>query len=453
MPESEIKVVKTRANEGGRRKQTKNAWLRGLTSLSPLLFFVLFYVGSSLVAGDFYATPIIVTFLLTLLVALLTLSGVSMKQRMEIISEGAGERNIMLMIWIFILAGAFTAGAKYIGAIDATVNLALSVLPGNYLLVGLFAAACFLSLSMGTSVGTIAALIPIATGLADHTSITLPMMVGIVVGGAYFGDNLSFISDTTIMATRTQGCLMKDKFRTNFRIVLPAAIICIVIYAFMGMNIQVDLPDQESNLWLVLPYLVVLVTAIMGVDVLVVLLLGIISTMVVGVLLSVLDIHAWMQAMSDGVLGLGELIIVTIMAGGLMAILRQNGGLDFIVNHMFGAVKTRRKGEASIAGIVFLANLCTANNTIAILTVGSIAREIAQKCGIDPRKSASLLDTFSCLAQSIIPYGAQLLIASNLASIGAMEIIPYLFYPIFMALCVIASIVMGYPNQQSSCRN
>lgn len=414
-------------------------------SLSPLLFFVFFYLGSSLLAGDFYATPIIVTFMLTLLVAIFTLKGKKLKERIEIISEGAGERNIMLMIWIFILAGSFAAGAKYIGSIDATVNLALSILPSNYLLAGFFIAACFLSLSMGTSVGTIAALTPIAAGLAPHTSIPLAVMVGIVVGGAYFGDNLSFISDTTIMATRTQGCLMKDKFRTNLRIVLPAAILSLCIYVLMGKDIQVDLPSKETNMLLVVPYLVVLVTAIIGVDVLIVLLLGIASTLLIGVFEGCLNLHEWMNAMSGGVLGLGELIIVTLMAGGLMAILRHNGGLDLIVNHMFGNVHSRTKGEFSIGGIVFLANLCTANNTIAILTVGSIAREIAQKCGVDPRKSASLLDTFSCLAQSIIPYGAQLLIASNLAGIGAPEIIPFLFYPFLMALCVIVSIIIGFP--------
>lgn len=424
------------------------SWVEGLVSLSPLLFFVVFYLGSSLIAGDFYATPIIVTFLLTLLIAVLTLKGRSIKERVEIISEGAGERNIMLMIWIFILAGAFAAGAKYIGAIDATVNLALSVLPGNFVLAGTFIASCFLSLSMGTSVGTIAALTPIAAELAPHIGIPLPMMVGLVVGGAYFGDNLSFISDTTIMATRTQGCLMKDKFKMNFRIVLPAAILCVCLYIFKGMGLSADmnLDAQDLNLWLVVPYLTVLGTAIAGVDVLFVLLLGILSTAIVGLMEGCLDLHLWMKAMSDGVLGLSELIIVTLMAGGLMAILRHNGGLNYIVNHMFAGVKTRRKGEFSIAGVVFLANLCTANNTISILTVGSIAKEIATKCSIDPRKSASLLDTFSCLSQSIIPYGAQLLIASNLASIGTIEIIPFLFYPFLMAICAIISIVIGYPQ-------
>ncbi len=424
--------------------------IQGLLSLSPLLFFAFFYLGSSLLAGDFYSTPIIVTFLLTLLIAILTLKGKGMKERVEIISEGAGERNIMLMIWIFILAGAFTAGAKYIGSIDATVNLALSVLPGNFLLAGLFLASCFLSLSMGTSVGTIAALVPIATGLSSHVSVSLPVIVGIVVGGSYFGDNLSFISDTTIMATRTQGCRMKDKFRTNLRIVLPAALVCLFLYVFMGWGIQVDLPSSETNLWLVLPYMVVLITAIIGVDVLIVLLLGIISTCCIGLVFGKLDVHEWMAAMSEGVLGLGELIIVTLMAGGLVAILRHNGGLDFIVNRLFNKVKSRLKGEFSIGGLVFLANLCTANNTIAILTVGSISKEIAGKCGIDPRKSASLLDTFSCLAQSVIPYGAQLLIASSLAGIGAIEIIPYLCYPFLLFVCVVISIIVGYPRFERS---
>lgn len=423
-------------------------WRSGLWRLSPLFFFALFYIGSSLVAGDFYATPIIITFLLTLIYATFTLQGKPIQERLNIISEGAGEKNIMLMIWIFVLAGSFAAGAKYIGAIDATVSLALSILPSNFLLAGTFVASCFLSLSMGTSVGTIAALTPIAAGLAPCIGTLLPMMVGLVVGGAYFGDNLSFISDTTIMATRTQGCKMKDKFRTNFRIVLPAALICIAIYIFRGQGteIDVDLAKESFNLWLVLPYLLVLGTAIAGVDVLIALLIGILSTAIIGVWQGSFEVHQWMKAMSDGVLGLGELIIVTLMAGGLMSILKHNGGIDYIVNQLFAKVKSRRKGEFSIAGVVFLTNLCTANNTISILTVGSIAKEIAQKCGVDPRKSASLLDTFSCLSQSIIPYGAQLLIASNLAHIGTLEIIPYLFYPYLMAIFVITSIVIGYPK-------
>lgn len=419
---------------------------KGLLSLSPLLFFVLFYIGSSLLAGDFYATPIIVSFLLTLIIAILTLKGRSMKERIDIVSAGASDHNIMLMIWIFVLAGSFASAAKYIGCIDATVQLAISLLPSHFLLAGIFLASCFLSISMGTSVGTIAALVPIASGLASHTSLPVALLVGIVVGGAYFGDNLSFISDTTIMATRTQGCKMKDKFRTNLRIVLPAALVALSIYLVMGLQTEAEVDKSAANFWLVLPYIIVLGTAIMGVDVLLVLLIGIFSTFVIGLTQGSFQVHDWMNAMSEGVLNLGELIIVTLMAGGLMAVLRENGGLDFIINRMFGHVRTRRKGECSIAGVVFMANLCTANNTIAILSVGSIAREIAQKCGVDPRKSASLLDTFSCLAQSIIPYGAQLLIASNLAGIGALEIIPYLFYPFLMAICAVLSIIIGFPK-------
>lgn len=427
-------------------------WKHGLWSLSPLLFFALFYVGSSLLAGDFYATPIIITFLLTLIYALLTLQGRSIKEKIDIVSEGASEKNILLMIWIFVLAGAFAAGAKYIGSIDATVNLALSVLPGNFLLAGTFIASCFLSLSMGTSVGTIAALTPIAAGLTPHLGIPLPMMIGLVVGGAFFGDNLSFISDTTIMATRTQGCLMKDKFKMNLRIIWPAALICVCLYYLIGKDVEVDavMPvSRSSDILLVLPYLVVLSTAIAGIDVLVVLFLGIVSTAIVGLVSGSLEFHGWMAAMSNGVLGLGELIIVTLMAGGLMAVLRQNGGIDYIVHRMFAGVKSRKKGEFSIAGLVFVANLCTANNTISILTVGSIAKEIAHKCGIDPRKSASLLDTFSCLSQSMIPYGAQLLIASNLACVGTIDVIPFLFYPFLMGVFAVVAIMAGYPKMKS----
>lgn len=421
----------------------KITWIRGLWSLSPLLFFVIFYISSSIIANDFYSTPIAITFLLTLIFALFTLNGKKLNERLDIVCKGAGDQNIMLMIYIFILAGAFASGAKYIGSIDATVNLALSVLPGNFLLAGMFIASCFLSLSMGTSVGTIAALVPIAFSLAQHTTVSASLMIGLIVGGSYFGDNLSFISDTTIMATRTQGCQMKDKFKTNFRIVSPAAILSLIIYLWLGKDIIVDMPKQLTNIWLVLPYIIVLCSAIAGVNVLVVLLLGILSNFLIGFSQGCLEIHPFMSAMSDGILNLSELIIVSLMAGGLTAILRYNGGLDYVVNRLFVNINTHRKGEFSIGGLAFFANLCTANNTISILAVGSIAKEIANKCGIDAKKSASLLDTFSCFAQSIIPYGAQLLIASCLAGLGTMEIIPFLFYPFIMIVCVFISIMVG----------
>ena len=430
-------------------KYNKMTWKRGLWSLSPLLFFVIFYISSSVIANDFYSTPITITFLLTLIFALFTLKGKKMNEKLEIVCKGAGDQNIMLMICIFILAGAFAAGAKYIGSIDATVNLALSILPGNFLLAGMFVASCFLSLSMGTSVGTIAALVPIAYSLAQHTSVSTPLMIGLIVGGSYFGDNLSFISDTTIMATRTQGCQMKDKFKTNFIIVFPAAIISLFIYLFIGKDITVDIPEQQTNIWLVLPYIIVLCSAIAGINVLAVLLLGILANLTIGLSQGCLEIHPWMSAMSEGILNLSELIIVTLMAGSLTAILRHNGGLDFVINRLFININTRRKGELSIGGLAFFANLCTANNTIAILAVGSIVKEIAAKCGIDARKSASLLDTFSCFAQSIIPYGAQLLIASNLAKLGTVEIIPFLFYPFIMIICVFISIITGLNSSKN----
>lgn len=421
-------------------------WAQGLLALSPLAFFCIFYLTGGLLTGDFYATSITASFLLTCVFALLVTRGAKLQERIELLSKGAGQSNIMLMVWIFVLAGAFAVMAKQMGAIDATVNLALYLLPGHMILAGIFLASCFLSLSMGTSVGTIAALVPIAQGIALQTDIPLPEMVGLVVGGAYFGDNLSFISDTTIMATRTQGCRMKDKFVVNSKIVIPAALVVLFIYILMGTDIQATHEVASLNIWLVLPYLIVLVTALLGINVIVVLLIGMLACTVIGLGMGQTDVYQIADQIGTGIMNMAELIIVTLLAGGLMELVRYNGGIDFIVGRIFSRIHSKRVGEFSIAALVFLTNLCTANNTIAILTVGPIAREIAVKCEVDPRKSASLLDTFSCLAQSLIPYGAQLLIASGLAAINPIDIIPYLYYPFIMGVFAILSIVFKYPR-------
>ncbi len=431
------------SKETAQTSYTKSVtWCQGLLALSPLAFFCVFYLVSGILAGDFYATPITVAFMLTCIYAVATTRRGNMEQRISLLSKGAGQSSIMLMIWIFILAGAFAASAKQLGAIDATVNLAMNLLPGNMLLAGVFLAACFISLSMGTSVGTIAALVPIAHGIAGQANVSLPLMVGIVVGGAYFGDNLSFISDTTIMATRTQGCRMRDKFLVNFKIVVPAAIITLIAYVWLGWDLQVPSAERPVNVWLVLPYLTVLVTALLGINVMIVLLLGLL--MVAGIALcgQFLSPFDLIGAMGSGVMGMAELIIVTLLAGGLMELVRFNGGIDFIVGRMLSHVRSKRMAEFCIGMLVFLTNLCTANNTIAILTVGPIAKEIADRCDVDPRRSASLLDTFSCLAQSIIPYGAQLLIASGLALMNPIDIIPYLYYPFVMAFFVLGAIAL-----------
>ncbi len=414
---------------------------RGWLILSPLLVFFLLYVGVSICSGDFYTMPVTVAFLAASAWALIVSRPTEFMKRVEKFSTGAAHRNIMMMIWIFIMAGAFAAGAKYIGAVDATVNLTLAMLPANMVLAGMFLAACIISLSMGTSVGTIVALMPVAAGLADKGALNLALISGAVVGGAFFGDNLSFISDTTIAATRTQGCSMKDKFRANFRIVIPAAVAVFVLYIILGFNNSAEV-NTGSIEWLkVLPYLLVLVTAICGMNVMLVLTLGIISTWLIVLFCGSFSSMAWASAMGTGIIGMGELIIVTLLAGGMLELIRYNGGLSYIIRHLTGGVKGRLGGEVSIAVMVSLANMCTANNTVAIVTTGDIARRISAQFGIPAPRAASILDTFSCVIQGLLPYGAQLLMASAIARISALDIIPCLYYPFVMGLTAIGFII------------
>ena len=419
---------------------------KGLLALSPIAVFLVAYVVTSLIAGDFYKVPISVAFLITSIYAICTCRGLPLRERVTLFSRGAGDSNIMLMLWIFILAGAFAASAKEMGAIDATVNLTLHLLPDNLLLSGLFIAACFISLSIGTSVGTVVALTPIAAGIAAATEVTAPFVVAVVVGGAFFGDNLSFISDTTIMATRTQGCRMSDKFRVNSMIVIPAAIIVLLVYIVLGAQIHAPqvLPHVEPLK--VLPYVVVLVTAVAGLDVMVVLVVGLLLSGIIGIAYGDYDVFGWFTSMGNGILGMSELIIVTLLAGGLMAIIRHGGGIDFLIQRLTSHIHGRRGAELTIGGLVAFTDVCTANNTVAILTIGPIAREIAERYDIDPRKSASLLDTFSCLAQALIPYGAQLLMAASLAALSPVEIIPYLYYPFCMGVCALLAIFFRWPR-------
>ena len=422
---------------------------KGLLALSPIAVFLAVYVVISIIAGDFYKVPISVAFLITAIYAIATCRGLPLRERITLFSQGAGDSNIMLMLWIFVLAGAFAASAKSMGAIDATVNLTLQLLPDNLLLAGLFIASCFISLSIGTSVGTVVALTPIAAGIAEATEATVPFVVGVVVGGAFFGDNLSFISDTTIMATRTQGCRMSDKFRVNSQIVVPAAALVLLAYIVLGTQIHAPQSIPEVDALKVLPYVVVLVTAIVGVDVMVVLVVGILLSGIIGLAYGDYDVFGWFASMGDGILGMAELIIVTMIAGGLMSLIRHGGGIDFVIRHLTRHIHGRRGAELTIGGMVAFTNVCTANNTVAILTIGPIAREIALRYGIDPRKSASLLDTFSCLAQALLPYGAQLLMAASLAALSPVEIIPYLYYPFCMGVCALLSIAFRWPRKYS----
>ena len=335
------------------------------------------------------------------------------------------------------------------GSIDATVNLALTLLPGEMLLAGLFLAACFISLSVGTSVGTIVALTPIAAGVATQTGTSVALMTAVVVGGSLFGDNLSFISDTTIVATSTQGCRLSDKFRVNSFIVIPAAVIILCVYIFMGQGISSPQSVGEVSIVKVIPYMVVLLTAIFGMNVMAVLTLGIVLTGAIGIADGSYDVFGWFHAMGDGIIGMGELIIITMMAGGLLEIIRHNGGIDFLLERLTRHVNTKRSAELSIAALVSLVNLCTANNTVAIITVGGLAKHIGDRYGVDSRKAASILDTFSCVMQGLIPYGAQLLMAAGLAALNPVSIIPYLYYPMAVGVAALFSIVFRYPKRYS----
>lgn len=409
-------------------------------ALTPLLLFLVLYLVTSLVMGDFYKMPIAVAFVVASVYAATLLRGKSIQERVEIFSAGASDQNILQMIWIFILAGAFAASAEAMGAIDATVNLTLRLLPAEYLTAGLFLAACFVSLSVGTSVGTIVALTPVASGLAVEAGMNDALLVATVVGGSFFGDNLSFISDTTIAATRTQGCNLRDKFRFNLRIALPAALITLVVYLLVGSSAEsVAMPERIE--WLkVVPYLLVLVTALSGVNVMIVLLLGIISTGILGLATGALDLFGWCGELGKGMVGMGELIIVTMLAGGMLETIRRGGGIDYIISRLTRRLHGTRAAQGAIAGLVCLANCCTANNTIAILTVGPLAAEIADRFGVDRRKSASLLDSFSCFTQGLLPYGAQMLMAAGLASLSPLEIMGYLYYPVVLGVCATISI-------------
>lgn len=422
---------------------------RGLLTLSPLIVFVTLYLVTSIVANDFYKVPITVAFMISSIYAIAVSGGFPLKKRIETFSQGAGTSDMMLMIWIFVLAGAFAGSAKDMGCIDATVNLTLEVLPSNMLLPGLFIASCFISLSIGTSVGTIVALAPIAAGLAQSTGADLPMMVAVVVGGSLFGDNLSFISDTTVVATSTQGCKMSDKFKVNSYIAFPAAFIILIIYVFNGSDIHSpqDVPAVEYTK--IIPYVCVLVTAVLGLNVMAVLTLGLALTGLIGIVSRTYDIYEWFGAMGKGIIGMGELIIITMLAGGLLEIIRMNGGIDFIIQKLTKHIHGKRGAEGSIATLVSLVNLCTANNTVAIITVGKIAKQISDKFGVDNRKCASILDTFSCCMQGIIPYGAQMLMAAGLAKVNPVEIVPYLYYPFVLGLCAIAAIVFRLPRRYS----
>lgn len=422
---------------------------KGFLALSPLIVFVVLYLVLSLVAGDFSSVPLTVVFLISSVYAVATSTKFSLKERIDIYGQGASTPNLLLMLWIYVLAGAFSQSAKGMGAIDTTVNLALNILQPSMILPGLFVTACFISISIGTSVGTVVTLVPIAAGIATQTNSNVALLTAVIVGGAYFGDNLSFISDTTVVATQTQGVRMKDKFKVNLMIVVPAVVIVLAVYAFMGFGMQAPTHVGQTDLLKVIPYLAVLVTAVCGLNVMAVLVLGIALCGIIGVLGGSYDFYGWLNALGNGIVGMGELIIIAMMAGGMLEIIKVNGGIDYIIEKLSGRIRGKRGAEFSIAALVSLVNICTANNTVAILTVGNIAKQISEKFGIDPRKTASILDTFSCTIQGIIPYGVQILLAAGLAHVQPVDIIPYLYYPFAIGIAASLSILLRYPKRYS----
>jgi Na+/H+ antiporter NhaC len=428
-----------------RSERKMNGWL----ALSPLAVFLVTYVVTALVARDFYKVPVAAAFILASAWGMLSTRGIPTDQKISIFSSGAGDRNVLLMIWIFVLAGAFAATAKEIGAIDATVNATLRILPGKLIYAGLFLASCFISMAIGTSVGTIVALVPIATGVASETGISIPFLTAIVVGGAFFGDNLSFISDTTVAATKSQGCSMRDKFRVNLWVAAPAALLVTVVYVVLGLHLEA-VPEAAPVEWVKLfPYLLVIGLALAGMNVVTVLTIGIALNGVLGWATGSYGWVGWMASIGNGIAGMGELIMVSLLAGGLLALIRYNGGMDFIIRGLGRRIAGKRGAEMTVGLLVGLANLCTANNTIAIITAGPLARDITGRFGLDPRKTASILDTTSCLVQGIIPYGAQMLMASGLAGVSAASITGYLYYPFALGLFTLLSILLRYPRKYS----
>lgn len=427
--------------------------------MSPLFLLIVLIVAFTVYSVDSShqdtSLSLTVAFMISSIYAVAISGGMPVRKRVDTYSKGAGANNLMLMLWIYVLAGSFAASAKAMGAVDATVNLALSILPASMILPGLFLAACFISVSIGTSVGTVVALVPIAAGLAHSMDANVGMMTAIIVGGAYFGDNLSFISDTTVVATQAQNCKMSDKFKVNSMIVVPAAVLVLIAYSVMGVGLQAPTHINEVEYMKVLPYLTVLVTAIAGMNVMAVLTLGTLLCGAIGIGSHLLgasgsyDLFGWFSAMGNGIIGMGELIIIAMMAGGMLEIIRENGGIDFIINKITAHVNSKRGAELSIAALVSMVNICTANNTVAILTVGNISKKIGDRFGVDNRKAASILDTFSCMVQGLIPYGVQMLLAAGLANLSPMDILPYLYYPLAIGVAALLAILLRYPKRYS----
>lgn len=404
-------------------------------ALLPIGIFLVLFLGMGIVTGDFYKTPAIVCFLIALCVAFLQNPKVPFGEKLKIIAKGVGDENIITMCLIFLSAGAFSGTVSASGGVESTVNLGLSVLPAPFAVAGLFVIGCFISVSMGTSVGTVAALTPIAVEISNKTGFNLALCVGAVMCGAMFGDNLSMISDTTIAAVKTQGCNMKDKFKENFLIVLPAALLTVIIFFLLTRNGNFEVAeDLAYNFWKVVPYLFVLIGALIGINVFIVLIGGTVLSLIVGVATGAFPLSDVFVVMGDGVTGMYDITVISIIVACIVSLVKEYGGIQFVLNVIRKGIKGQRGAELGIAGLALVVDACTANNTVAIVMAGPIAKEISDENGVDPKRSASLLDIFSSVGQGMIPYGAQLLTAATLASLSPVDIMPYLFYPVLMAV-------------------
>lgn len=413
------------------------------SALLPIGIFLIIFLGAGIVFRDFYAMPAIVAFLIALFVAFLQNRRVSFDDKIRLIAKGVGEENIITMSLIFLCAGGFSGAVSAAGGVDSTVNLGLYLIPAHFIVAGLFIISCFISVSMGTSMGTIAALAPIAVGISEGAGFPLAVCIAAVVCGAMFGDNLSMISDTTIAAVKTQGCEMKDKFKANFLIVLPAAVITAVFFWFITRNMSYDIASSDYNLFQVIPYLVVLVGALIGINVFLVLIAGTVLSIIVGVGTGTIALSEMFTVVGDGVVSMYDITVISIIVACIVSLVRANGGIHFILNLIKSRIHGKKGAQAGIAALALLVDLCTANNTVAIVMSGPIAKEISDEFGVDPKRSASLLDMFTSVGQGLIPYGAQLLSAATLTGLTPFDMIPYLVYPVLMAVCGIVAITIS----------
>ncbi len=424
-------------NQGTNVKEG-NGW-----ALLPILVFLLIFLGAGIITKDFYAMPAIVAFLIALAVAFMQNRKLKFNEKIAVIAKGVGDENIITMSLIFLCAGAFSGAVKAAGGVESTVNLGLSILPSSVAVVGLFIIGCFISVSMGTSMGTIAALAPIAVGISEKTGFSMAICIGAVVCGAMFGDNLSMISDTTIAAVKTQGCEMKDKFKENFFIVLPAAVLTIVIFFLITMNGNFEMNDELTyNIWKVVPYVMVLVGALIGINVFIVLIGGTIVSLIVGVATGSIAVNQMFVVVGEGVTGMYDITVISIVVACIVSLVKEHGGIQFVLNLIHKNIKNEKGAELGIAGLSLVVDACTANNTVAIVMAGPIAKEISDEFGVDAKRSASLLDIFSSVGQGLIPWGAQLLSAATLTGLTPYDIIPYCFYPILMAISAVLFILL-----------